>query len=127
MVSFYASFVLKKTSVIGANSVHMLSSACSAERRVLLAGGWFVVREKYCWLVADKPSEQASPTSVASFAEVQFDFHLNQLGRIFVPLCPIKYVMSAAELEHIYHIVQRPIRCESVLLSCMHQPIQPKV
>jgi hypothetical protein len=25
----------------------------------LLAGGWFVVREKYCWLVADKPSEQA--------------------------------------------------------------------
>jgi hypothetical protein len=24
----------------------------------LLAGGWFVTREKYCWLVADKPSEQ---------------------------------------------------------------------
>jgi hypothetical protein len=23
----------------------------------LVAGGWFVVREKYCWLVADKPSE----------------------------------------------------------------------
>jgi hypothetical protein len=31
---------------------------CS-ERRVLVAGGWFVLREKYCWLVADKPSEQA--------------------------------------------------------------------
>jgi hypothetical protein len=32
---------------------------CS-ERRVLLAGagGWFVLREKYSWLVADKPSEQ---------------------------------------------------------------------
>jgi hypothetical protein len=29
---------------------------CS-ERRVLLAGCWFVVREKYYWLVADKPSE----------------------------------------------------------------------
>jgi phosphomevalonate kinase len=29
-----------------------------SERRVLLAGGWFVLREKYCWLVADKPSEQ---------------------------------------------------------------------
>jgi hypothetical protein len=27
--------------------------------RWLVAGGWFVVREKYCWLVADKPSEQA--------------------------------------------------------------------
>jgi hypothetical protein len=24
----------------------------------LVAGGWFVPREKYCWLVADKPSEQ---------------------------------------------------------------------
>jgi hypothetical protein len=25
----------------------------------LVAVGWFVLREKYCWLVADKPSEQA--------------------------------------------------------------------
>jgi hypothetical protein len=25
----------------------------------LVADGWFVLREKYCWLVADKPSEQA--------------------------------------------------------------------
>jgi hypothetical protein len=25
----------------------------------LVAGGWFVLREKYCWLVADKPSEHA--------------------------------------------------------------------
>jgi hypothetical protein len=25
---------------------------------LLVAGGWFVLREKYCWLVADKPSEQ---------------------------------------------------------------------
>jgi hypothetical protein len=25
----------------------------------LVAGGWFFLREKYCWLVADKPSEQA--------------------------------------------------------------------
>jgi hypothetical protein len=24
----------------------------------LIVGGWFVLREKYCWLVADKPSEQ---------------------------------------------------------------------
>jgi hypothetical protein len=24
----------------------------------LVADGWFVLREKYCWLVADKPSEQ---------------------------------------------------------------------
>jgi hypothetical protein len=25
----------------------------------LVSGGWFVVGEKYCWLVTDKPSEQA--------------------------------------------------------------------
>jgi hypothetical protein len=24
----------------------------------LVAGGWFVLREKYCWLVADKPNEE---------------------------------------------------------------------
>jgi hypothetical protein len=29
----------------------------------LVADGWFVVREKYCWLVADKPSEQGGPLS----------------------------------------------------------------
>jgi hypothetical protein len=26
----------------------------------LVAGGWFLLREKHCWLVADKPSEQAA-------------------------------------------------------------------
>jgi hypothetical protein len=26
----------------------------------LVAGGWFVLREKYCWLAADKPNEQAA-------------------------------------------------------------------
>jgi hypothetical protein len=26
----------------------------------LVAGGWFVLGEKYCWLVADKPSEQGA-------------------------------------------------------------------
>jgi hypothetical protein len=26
----------------------------------LVAGGWFVLREKYRWLVADKPSEQGA-------------------------------------------------------------------
>jgi hypothetical protein len=30
---------------------------CS-ERKILLAGGWFVLREKYCRLVADNPNEQ---------------------------------------------------------------------
>jgi hypothetical protein len=26
----------------------------------LVADGWFVLREKYCWLVADKPNEQSA-------------------------------------------------------------------
>jgi hypothetical protein len=26
----------------------------------LVADGWFVLRQKYCWLVADKPSEQGA-------------------------------------------------------------------
>jgi hypothetical protein len=25
----------------------------------LVAGGWFVLREKYYWMVADKPNEQS--------------------------------------------------------------------
>jgi hypothetical protein len=25
----------------------------------LIVADWFVLREKYCWLVADKPSEEA--------------------------------------------------------------------
>jgi hypothetical protein len=29
---------------------------CS-ERKVLLVGGWIVLREKYWWLLADKPNE----------------------------------------------------------------------
>jgi hypothetical protein len=32
----------------------------------LVAGGWFLVREKYCWLVADKPSEQGDGLSPAT-------------------------------------------------------------
>jgi hypothetical protein len=29
----------------------------------MVVDGWFVLREKYCWLVADKPSEQGSLTT----------------------------------------------------------------
>jgi hypothetical protein len=46
-----------------------------SERKVLLAGcwlvagGWFVLREKDCWLVADKPSDLTliSSTEVGSW------------------------------------------------------------
>jgi hypothetical protein len=32
----------------------------------LVGGGWFVVREKYCWLVADKPCEQGGQDKVSN-------------------------------------------------------------
>jgi hypothetical protein len=35
----------------------------------LIAGGWFVLREKYCWLVADKPS--------LAFWHLSFFFEIN--------------------------------------------------
>jgi hypothetical protein len=36
----------------------------------LIAGGWFVLREKYCWLVADKPSEQGACLTSSTGLEV---------------------------------------------------------
>jgi hypothetical protein len=46
----------------------------------LVTAGWFVPREKYCWLVADKPSEQGGNyelgmnchRAVAYFVSYQF-------------------------------------------------------
>jgi hypothetical protein len=37
----------------------------------LVADGWFVLREKYCWLVADKPSEQGIYFPLGFFDEFQ--------------------------------------------------------
>jgi hypothetical protein len=37
------------------------------EKRVLLADGWFVLREKHCWLTADKPSEEGARSHIAEF------------------------------------------------------------
>jgi hypothetical protein len=31
----------------------------------LVAGGWFVLREKHCWLVADKPNKQGDDGQAA--------------------------------------------------------------
>jgi hypothetical protein len=42
----------------------------------LVADGWFVVREKYCWLVADKPSEQGADlrtdTSLSTLRSIDY-------------------------------------------------------
>jgi hypothetical protein len=52
----------------------------------LVAGGWFVLREKYCWLVADKPSEQAWIPSCA-------------MCRGLVGLNPIVYYLSDVDSD----------------------------
>jgi hypothetical protein len=36
----------------------------------LVAGGWFVLREKYCWMVADKSSEQAACIQIYYTAKI---------------------------------------------------------
>jgi hypothetical protein len=41
----------------------------------LVADGWFVLREKYCWLVADKPSEQSNNGSRAFFFQIPSAMH----------------------------------------------------
>jgi hypothetical protein len=32
------------------------------ERKVLMTGGWFVLKEKYCWLVSDNLDEHGRST-----------------------------------------------------------------
>jgi hypothetical protein len=34
------------------------------EKYCWLVCGWFALREKYCWLVADKPSEQGDASNL---------------------------------------------------------------
>jgi hypothetical protein len=54
----------------------------------LVAGGLFVLREKYCWLVADKPSEQ-----VVSILGPQFPFlsrEMQNQWRLTLYLCHIR-------------------------------------
>jgi hypothetical protein len=44
----------------------------------LVAGGWFVLSEKYCWLMADKPSEQADlsyfPSNVLILRQIWVEY-----------------------------------------------------
>jgi hypothetical protein len=47
----------------------------------LVAGGWFVLREKYCWLVADKPSEQADYVTHSTLKKNKITIKNNQVPR----------------------------------------------
>jgi hypothetical protein len=38
----------------------------------LVADGWFVLREKYCWLVADKPNQQGACLDNKQRASVRY-------------------------------------------------------
>jgi hypothetical protein len=45
----------------------------------LVADEWFVVREKYCWLVADKPSEQGANGQVRETRKRNYHLYKNTL------------------------------------------------
>jgi hypothetical protein len=63
----------------------------------LVAGGWFVLREKYCWLVADKPNEQAAGFPPRS---------INRKGKYFI-------------VTGVKAVVVHPCRCRACLLHGM--------
>jgi hypothetical protein len=44
----------------------------------LVVGGWFGLREKYCWLVANKPSEQG--IKLSSVKAKTFTLHTTSVG-----------------------------------------------
>jgi hypothetical protein len=46
----------------------------------LVVGGWFVLREKYCWLVADKPSEQVCTVKTKDNFNSLCDASTNELA-----------------------------------------------
>jgi hypothetical protein len=54
----------------------------------LVPDGWFVLREKYCWLVADKPSEQADNNVTMFFWDVMYRcsiiMHFGSLNTILI-------------------------------------------
>jgi hypothetical protein len=56
------------------------------EKYCWLIGGWFVLREKYCWLVADKPSEHAHISSFLQFKQEECSYFSGtiQTRRVFI-------------------------------------------
>jgi hypothetical protein len=46
----------------------------------LVADGWLVLREKYCWLVADKPNEQAG-SNFSALQTLNIDQSFPKLNR----------------------------------------------
>jgi hypothetical protein len=49
----------------------------------LIADGWFLLREKYCWLVADKPSEHGENCKLSnSSSDVAPHSHRNELSPV---------------------------------------------
>jgi hypothetical protein len=58
----------------------------------LVAGGWFLLREKHCWLVADKPSEQAASSYLLSF--IFSNFCVSKLSVIFYGICSKTFCLS---------------------------------
>jgi hypothetical protein len=66
----------------------------------LVAGGWFALREKHCWLVADKPSEQGVLPSLTIRGLLSLGEVLEELAEInHVPSTSVPFSPSSPEDE----------------------------
>jgi hypothetical protein len=57
----------------------------------LVASGWFVVREKYCWLVTDKPSEQGVTISTGKIVSIGGELHTTSSLTVLLPTNVFKF------------------------------------
>jgi hypothetical protein len=77
----------------------------------LVTGGWFVLREKYCWLVVDKPSEQGGSLKIS-------DSIINDIMRwLSWGGCFARQRPLYLSLHSLLHIIKNPT------WHCMWQPM----
>jgi hypothetical protein len=56
----------------------------------LVGDGWFILRENYCWLVADKPNEQGARMSTNGFIFFHQELNLDDFDFIVLPVTIVK-------------------------------------
>jgi hypothetical protein len=56
----------------------------------LVAGAWFVLREKYRWLVADKPNEQGGRQSFKLFSSANFHRNIRRVFFFTTRIVPVR-------------------------------------
>jgi hypothetical protein len=95
---------------------------CS-ERKVLLAGfdDWFVLREKYCWLVADKASEQGDDKCFK--LKYLVNKHSSMLCKDMFTIIASKNLARRGQVMTFILLLQKGQKLLFSLLSCMNEPL----